>query len=309
MEYLVNSESSLMKYLILTSLLLLQFSNLLWAQGAGEPNRTGASPYSRSPEIISVIDDLEVRAFVTKEGRRILEVTQNSDLIQEYQFFLAVFNSSHFAGLSSGNHIIHVNIDVARKAYFNRNRYAHLLSLRRILAHEIAHDILNHAKAGHRSVKKELDADRLGIILWKRLGWDCSFWVLGYESKQESGITSSLYPPELQLRQAKALCPEAEERKIEQSSYLGVIKKRVKSVWQYPQGISGVHEVNLIFVLDRGGQLVRVRAVESTNSELESNLILAMKQAAPFPPIPDGLRYLEGEEIHFRFNFNIRVAK
>ncbi len=298
-----------MKYLILTSLLFLHISSLLWAQGVGAPRRTGASPPPRSPEIVSVVGDLEIQSFVTKEERWILEVSRNSDLVQEYQFYLAVFNSPHFAGLSSGNHIVHVNTEVARKAYVDRNRYASLLSLRRILAHEIAHDVLNHARIGPRSVAKELEADRLPITLWKRLGWDCSFWVLGYEAKQKSGITSSLYPTELQLRQARALCPEAEDRKREQSSYLGGVKMRIKSAWEYPEGISGSHEVNLIFVLNREGRLVRVQGVESTNSKLESNLIVAMKKASPFPPLPEGLRYLAGEEIRFKFTFNINVGR
>ena len=100
-----------------------------------------------------------------------------------------------------------------------------------------------------------------------------------------------------------------EERKREQSSYLGVVKKRIKSAWEYPEGISGLHEVNLIFVLDWEGRLVRVQGVESTNSKLESNLILAMKKASPFPPLPESLRYLEGEEIHFKFTFNISVGR
>jgi len=59
-------------------------------------------------------------------------------------------------------------------------------------------------------------------------------------------------------------------------------KKRIKFAWEYPEGISGLHEVNLIFVLDREGRLIRVQDVESTNSKLESNLILAVKKAS-FP--------------------------
>lgn len=68
-------------------------------------------------------------------------------------------------------------------------------------------------KNRNNSAAEELEADRLGIILWKRLGWDCSYWIQQYETKQKKGITSTLYPTELQLRQARSLCPEAEERK------------------------------------------------------------------------------------------------
>lgn len=160
--------------------------------------------------VLSVIDDIKVLAFVTLEGKRILHVTKNRDKSNEYRFYLADLGGQH-AGLSAGNHIIYILYKAARTAYLNRKEHRSLLYLRVILAHEIAHDVLRHSK--YRSSAKELAADRLGIILWKRLGWDCSFWVQFYETRQKRGITLEKYPTDLHLLQAQNLCPEAEEHK------------------------------------------------------------------------------------------------
>lgn len=176
-----------------------------------QPRPREAFRRPRFPDIISVVDDLKIQAFVTMEGRRILQVTSNRDQNREYRFYLAKFKNHNWIGAAVGSHVIYVQIKAARKAYLNRLLF--LPGLRRILAHEIAHDLLNHPKNRSNSAVEELEADRLGIILWKRLGWDCSYWIERYEAKQKKGITSTLYPTELQLRQARALCPGEEEHK------------------------------------------------------------------------------------------------
>lgn len=93
--------------------------------------------------------------------------------------------------------------------------------------------------------------------------------------------------------------------------YLERIKKRVQSVWQYPEGIPGNHQVNLLFVLDRAGKLVRVEVLDSTDSRLDSSALQAMKRASPFPPIPEGLKELAGWPLRMRFNidFGVKVAR
>ncbi len=95
------------------------------------------------------------------------------------------------------------------------------------------------------------------------------------------------------------------------SRYLDIIEKRVRSAWQYPEGISGVHKVNLVFVLDQGGQLVRVRVVKSANSKLDNSAMQAMRRASPFPPVPESLRELAGDEIRIRFtiDFGVKAAR
>jgi len=166
------------------------------------------------PPSITVIDDTKVRSFVAIEGRKILAVTKNRDKAKEYRFYLAD-SGGRWAGMATGNHVIYVHYKYAKTAYLNRKSSWDLLSLRAILAHEIAHDILRHSKYGHRSSAKELAADRLGIILWKRLGWNCSFWVDVYEGNKQIGFTSITHRTDLHLLQAQELCPEAEDRKKE----------------------------------------------------------------------------------------------
>ncbi len=167
------------------------------------------------PSFITVIDEVKVQAFVAIEGRKILAVTKNRNEAKDYRFYLAEFEDRPWAGMASGNHIIYILYKDARNAHLNRNRQWYLPVLRQILAHEIAHDILRHPNYRSYSSAQELAADRLGIILWKRLGWDCSFWVRSYENMKERGITDTLHRTDLQLLQAKNLCPEAEDRKRE----------------------------------------------------------------------------------------------
>ena len=189
----------------------LAISGLFLSACAPQPHRTGSLHHPGSPDIVSVVDDLEIREFVTVEGLKILRATKNRDRNGKFRFYLAKFKNPNWMGAAAGSHIIYVQINAARKAYLNRNLY--LPDLRRILVHEIAHDLLNHPTTLKNSTAEELEADRLGIILWKRLGWDCSYWIQLYKIKQKKGITSKLYPTDLQLRQARDLCPEAEERK------------------------------------------------------------------------------------------------
>lgn len=93
--------------------------------------------------------------------------------------------------------------------------------------------------------------------------------------------------------------------------YLERIKRRVQSVWNYPEGISGIHRVNLLFVLDRGGKLVRVEVLDSSDSKLDSSALQAMKRASPFPPIPQSLKELAGWPLRMRFSidFGVKVAR
>ncbi len=93
--------------------------------------------------------------------------------------------------------------------------------------------------------------------------------------------------------------------------YLEMIKKRVQSVWKYPEGVPGRHVVYLSFVLDRGGNLVRVKVLESTDSRLDRSATEAMKRASPFPPIPESLKEIAGDEIGIRFNvdFGLKIAR
>lgn len=89
--------------------------------------------------------------------------------------------------------------------------------------------------------------------------------------------------------------------------YLEKIKKRVESVWQYPEGLSGTHQVNLVFVLDRTGRLVRAEILDTSDPRLNSTALQAVRRASPFPPIPDSLRELAGSPLRIRFNIDFGV--
>lgn len=89
--------------------------------------------------------------------------------------------------------------------------------------------------------------------------------------------------------------------------YLEMIKKRVQAVWKYPEGISGTHQVSIIFVLDRAGKVVRAEVAGSTDPRLASGAIQAMRTASPFPPIPDSLKELAGWPLRIRFNVEFGV--
>lgn len=89
--------------------------------------------------------------------------------------------------------------------------------------------------------------------------------------------------------------------------YLEMIKKRVQSVWKYPDGVTGVHQVNVLFVLDRAGKLVRAEIVDSTEPRLSNGAMQAMRKASPFPPIPESLKELTGWPLRMRFTIDFGV--
>ena len=90
--------------------------------------------------------------------------------------------------------------------------------------------------------------------------------------------------------------------------YLEMIRKRVQSVWKYPAGISGSHQVNIVFVIDRSGNLAQARVVDSTSRSLNDSALQAMKLASPFPPIPDGLKELAGTPVRVRFHIDFGIS-
>jgi len=55
---------------------------------------------------------------------------------------------------------------------------------------------------------QELEADRLGIEYWKRLGWDCQLWVRFFQTLADRGHEGDFHhPTEERLEQAKEVCP------------------------------------------------------------------------------------------------------
>ncbi len=89
--------------------------------------------------------------------------------------------------------------------------------------------------------------------------------------------------------------------------YIRLIEKRAKSLWIYPEGVTGVQKVTVRFTLDRGGKLAEAAVLDFTDSRLNSSALEAMKKASPFPPIPETLKELAGEPLIIRFTVAIRV--
>ncbi len=91
------------------------------------------------------------------------------------------------------------------------------------------------------------------------------------------------------------------------NQYLNQLKKRVQSVWKYPDGVSGVQKVAILFTLDRAGRLVKSEVLESTDARLNASAVEAMTRAAPFPPIPETLKDLANTPLRMQFTVTIGV--
>ena len=91
------------------------------------------------------------------------------------------------------------------------------------------------------------------------------------------------------------------------NQYLSQLKKRVESVWKYPDGVNGVQKVAILFMLDKAGRLVRSEVLESTDARLNASAVEAMKRASPFPPIPETLKDLANTPLRMQFTVTIGV--
>jgi TonB family protein len=89
--------------------------------------------------------------------------------------------------------------------------------------------------------------------------------------------------------------------------YLQQLKRRVESVWKYPDDVTGVQKVAVRFSLDRAGKLTLAEVLDSSDSRLNTSAVEAIKRASPFPPIPDSLKDLANEPMIIRFEVAIRV--
>lgn len=90
-------------------------------------------------------------------------------------------------------------------------------------------------------------------------------------------------------------------------SYLNQLKKRVESVWRYPDNVTGVQKVAIRFALDRAGRLTLSEVLESSDARLNASALEAIKRASPFPAIPESLKDLANEPLIIRFEVAIRV--
>jgi TonB family protein len=91
------------------------------------------------------------------------------------------------------------------------------------------------------------------------------------------------------------------------NQYLQQLKRRVESVWKYPDDVTGVQKVAVRFILDRAGKLTLAEVLDSSDSRLNTSAVEAIRRASPFPPIPESLKDLANEPMIIRFEVAIRV--
>jgi TonB family protein len=91
------------------------------------------------------------------------------------------------------------------------------------------------------------------------------------------------------------------------NQYLQQLKRRVESVWKYPDDVTGIQKVAVRFILDRAGKLTLAEVLDSADSRLNTSAVEAIRRASPFPPIPESLKDLANEPMIIRFEVAIRV--
>jgi TonB family protein len=89
--------------------------------------------------------------------------------------------------------------------------------------------------------------------------------------------------------------------------YIARLKKRVESVWKYPDDVSGIQKVAISFTIDRAGKLIQAKIIESSDARLNASAETAMRRASPFPPLPESLKDLANEPLRIIFTVSIRV--
>lgn len=91
------------------------------------------------------------------------------------------------------------------------------------------------------------------------------------------------------------------------NNYFNQLKRRVESVWKFPDGVSGLQKVGVVFTLDRSGRLIKADVLESSDPRLNSGAVEAMKKASPFPPIPESLKDLANEPLRMQFTVTVGI--
>ncbi|MGH7827268.1 MAG: TonB family protein [Candidatus Binatia bacterium] len=89
--------------------------------------------------------------------------------------------------------------------------------------------------------------------------------------------------------------------------YFKQIERRVRSVWRYPDKVTGLHNLRVRFTVDRAGKLLQAEVVDSTDARLNTSAIEAMKKASPFPPLPESIKDIAGDPLIIRFTVGNRV--
>ena len=192
---------------------------------------------SIQPKLPGVVNET-VESVVRMEAAAILEVSEDRENFARYYFFLSDFPRQDTLGMSVGDRRIYISYKLAASALHDPQQ---LWLLRQTIAHEIAHETAAHAKReGGRwfnripfawgasgseiglpwyvrvhnySTDKELEADRIGLVYWKKIGWDCRIWVEILENFERQGYRGdSTHRTSDRLRQARTLCDDGPQR-------------------------------------------------------------------------------------------------
>ena len=182
-------------------------------------------------KIPDVVDD-RARELVRAEAAHVLSVSDDRENVSKYQFFLSDFPRQDLLGMSVGNGKIYINYKLAARAVQHTGA---LWLLRQTIAHEVAHETAGHAtqkglgwftgvnfsfgasgqdiglpwyvRLYNYPTEKELEADRIGLEYWKRLGWNCQIWVRILESFQNHQYKGDIFhPTDRRLQQARDVC-------------------------------------------------------------------------------------------------------
>ena len=84
--------------------------------------------------------------------------------------------------------------------------------------------------------------------------------------------------------------------------YLDEIRRRVYARWHIPPDVIAGN-VQLRFVIDRGGSAHGIELVTSDDRKLGTTCVTAFRAASPFRPPPPELQYIVGKRIRATFDY------
>jgi len=179
---------------------------------------------------IPIVSDPELDAMVERDAQAIVAVADRPGA-RTYHFALAQFPRRDLLGLSLGQGRIYISYELTRLA---KSSAYYRWMLRQTLAHEIAHEVAEHANHSgavasqvapeseitgsdlglsmhvrfqNYSVDKELEADREGMKYWARLHWDCGIWteiLRNFQRQQYAG--DRYHPTDRRVEEAVQAC-------------------------------------------------------------------------------------------------------
>ena len=98
----------------------------------------------------------------------------------------------------------------------------------------------------------------------------------------------------------------ADARQFDLGPYFAEIRRRVKQNWQ-PSAPKNDRQTVLAFSIQRNGQITGLTVRKSSGSpQVDSDSLEAVKNAAPFAPLPGDFPY---QEVNVEFNFNINIYR